>query len=92
MLVGFSPSRLGKPLSLGAGLLLGRDARKLGWQPLCIFCTIWLKRNSIAFDNKEFSMPRMKSSFVYHLWSWTNLYMVDGPSSLVDFLTWLSCK
>ena len=59
---------------------------------VCIFWTIWLERNKIAFDNKEFSMRRMKSSFVYNLWSWTNLYMVDRPSSLVDFLTWLGSK
>ena len=29
-MVGFSPSRLERPFSLGTGLLLGRDAGKLG--------------------------------------------------------------
>ena len=60
--------------------------------PLCIFWTIWLERNSIAFDNKEFSMQRMKFYFVCNLLSWTNLYMVDRPCSLVDFLTWSGYK
>ena len=68
------------------GLLLGRDARKLGWQPLYAFFGLFgLKKNNIAFNNKEFSMLRMKSSFVCNLWSWANLYMGDRPSSLVEF-------
>ena len=60
--------------------------------PLCIFGTIWLERNGIAFGKKEFSMQWMKSSFVCKLWSLTNLYMVGRLSSLADFLTWLGCK
>ena len=72
---------------------VGKNCKK-AWMkaPLCIFWTIWLERNSIYFDNKDFSMQRMKSSFVCNLWSWTNLYMVDRPSSPTDFLNWLGCR
>ena len=67
---------------------MGRDTRKLGWQPLYAFFGLFGSKEIVStFDNKEFSMQRMKSSFVYNLWSWINLYMVDRPSSLVDFLT-----
>ena len=72
---------------------VGKRCKK-AWMvaPPRIFWTIWLERNNIAFDNKDFSMQRMKSSFVCNFWSWTNLNMVDRPSSLVDFLTWLGCR
>ena len=47
--------------------------------------TICRQRNRIAFDNEDISVNRMKSSFLCNLWSWTNLYIVDRPRSLVDF-------
>ena len=59
--------------------------------PLIIFWTIWCKKN-ISFDNKEFSAQRMKSSFLCNFWSLTNLYMIDRPRTLVDFLTWLGYR
>ena len=37
------------------------------------------------FDNIVFSSQRMKSSFLYNFWTWTYLYIVDKPSSLIDF-------
>ena len=51
--------------------------------PLVIFWTIWRERNNIVFDNIVFSAQRMKSSFLYNFWSWTYLYIMDKPSSLM---------
>ena len=47
---------------------------------------------SNLFINKDFSAQRMKSSFICNLWSWSNVYIVERPRSLVDFLTWLGCS
>ena len=65
--------------------------RKRVWMaaPLCLFWTLWLERNRVAFENKIPSAFRMKSSFLFTLWSWAKLYSADNLSSLVDFLTWL---
>ena len=49
--------------------------------PLCIFWTLWKERNMLAFDNAEFSIQRMKNSFVD----------VD-PLSLFSFIDWLNSK
>ena len=47
---------------------------------------------SNLFINKDFSAQRMKTSFICNLWSWSNVYIVERPRSLVDFLTWLGCS
>ena len=62
--------------------------RKKAWMaaPLNIFWSIWRERNYIAFENKDFSAQRMKASFIYNLWSWSNMYIVERSRSLVDFL------
>ena len=36
---------------------------------------MWKERNRIVFDNEEFSVHRLKYSFVCSLWSWTRLYI-----------------
>ena len=71
---------------------MGKKCKK-AWMaaPLVIFWTIERKRNNIVFDNIVFSSQRMKS-FLYNFWSWTYLYIVDKPSSLIDFLTWMGCR
>ena len=63
------------------------EKRKKAWMatPLMISWTIWQERNSIVFDNIVFSTQRMKSSFLYNFLSLTYLYIVDKPSSLIDF-------
>ena len=65
--------------------------RKVAWQvgPLCLFWVIWKARNSIAFEDCVLSIQRLKSSFVYLLWSETNLWIKDGPSTLIDFIDWV---
>ena len=68
--------------------------RKKAWMaaPLSIFWSIWWERNYIAFENKGLSAQRMKASFICNLCSWSNVYIVERPRSLVDFLTWLGCR
>ena len=60
--------------------------------PLCIFWTIWWERNSLVFEDVNISINRMNSTFLCNLWSWVNLYSVERPRSLIDFLTWVGCK
>ena len=65
--------------------------RKRVWMaaPLCIFWTLWMERNRVVFENEVPSAHRMKSFFLFSLWSWAKLYSVDNVNSLVDFLTWM---
>ena len=48
--------------------------------------------NRAAFENETPSALRMKSSFLFTLWSWAKLYSVDNLNSLVEFLTWLGYR
>ena len=47
---------------------------------LCLFWVIWKARNLIAFEDCGLSIQKLKVSFVYLLWSETNLWIKDGPS------------
>ena len=48
--------------------------------------------NKIAFEDDVLSIQRLKSSFIYFLWSETELLINDGPPSLVGFIDWVgSC-
>ena len=60
--------------------------------PLCLFWTLWNERNREAFENETPSVLRMKSSFLFSLWSRAKLYSVDNLNSLVEFLTWLGYR
>ena len=53
--------------------------------PLCLIWAIWKERNRIVFDNVTFSFPRIKSSFVSMLTSWTGFIEVE-EGSLVKIL------
>ena len=67
--------------------------RRHGWQPLCaFFWTIWRERNRLVFEDVNISVNRVKSTFLYNLWSWVNLYSVERPRSLIGFLTRVGCK
>ena len=68
--------------------------RKRVWMaaPLCIFWTLWLERNRVVFKNEVPSAHRMKSSFLFSLWSWAKLYSVDNLDSLVGFLSWMGYR
>ncbi|RVW47380.1 hypothetical protein CK203_090340 [Vitis vinifera] len=71
------------------GSFVGKK-RKVAWQlgPLYLFWVIWKARNSIAFEDCELSIQRLKASFVYFLWSESKLWIKDGPSTLIDFINW----
>ena len=60
--------------------------------PLCLLWSVWKERNRLAFRNKEFSLQRLKYSFVCNLWSWVKVSLVLSPSSLVSFLDWIDSK
>ena len=63
--------------------------RKRVWlaAPLCLFWTLWNERNRAVFENETPSALRMKSSFLFTLWSWAKLYSVDNLNYLIEFLT-----
>ena len=75
------------------GTFVGKT-RKKTWQmaSLCIFWSVWKERNLLAFGNEEFSLQRLKYSFVCNLWSWVRVFIVLSPSSLVSFFEWLGSK
>ena len=75
------------------GSFVGKRRNK-AWMatPFCISWTIWRERNILVFEDVTISINRMKSTFLCNLWSWVNLYSVERPRSLVDFLTWVGCK
>ena len=70
------------------------EKRKKAWKLalLCLFWTVWKEKNRIAFDNEEFSVHRLKNSFVCSFWSWTKLYIDVGPLPLINFFYWLSSR
>ena len=72
------------------GSFVGKRRREI-WRvdPLCIFWTVWKVRNKIAFEDDVLSIQRLKSSFIYFLWSETKLFIKDGPSTLVGFIDWV---
>ena len=53
--------------------------------PLCLFWSIWRERNKIAFDDERCSVHRLKTSFVYSLWSWSNVPITEKSDSLMGF-------
>ena len=67
---------------------------KKAWMaaPMCIFWTLWREINRLVFEDVNVSVNRMKSTFLCNLWSWVNLYSVEKPRPLIDFLTWVGCK
>ena len=75
------------------GAFVGKTCKK-DWQmaPLCIFWSVWKERNLLAFGNEEFSLHRLKYSFVCNIWFWVRVSIVLSPSSFVSFLDWLGSK
>ena len=58
--------------------------------PLCLFWTGWKVRNKIFFEDLELSIQKLKSSFVYNLWSEAKMFLKDSPGTLVEFIDWLN--
>ena len=75
------------------GSFVGKKRLK-AWMatPLYLFWSIWHERNKIAFDDERCSVHRSKTSFVFSLWSWSNVHITENSDSLMDFLVWMGCK
>ena len=75
------------------GSFVGKK-RKVVWQlePLFLFWVFWKARNTMAFEDCVLSIQRLKASFVYLLWSETNLWIKDGSSTLIDFIDWVCLR
>ena len=39
----------------------------------------------LVFENEDFSIQRLKYSFVCNLWSWSKLCIAEGPNSLINY-------
>ncbi|RVX17793.1 hypothetical protein CK203_004242 [Vitis vinifera] len=87
------PSSARETLIEWRGFMLGKKHRKV-WKaaPLCLFWAVWMERNRIAFDNEDFSVHRLKNSFVCNLWVWTKSIVNEGPLTLPSFLDWLGAR
>ena len=48
-----------------------------------------LRRNKRAFENEEQSGQGLKYAFLCNLWDWSRLFLIFGPSSVVDFVNWV---
>lgn len=66
---------------------VGKKQRKV-WQARasCLSWTVWKTRNRIAFRDGILSMQKLKTPFVWHLWSETKLSIKDDPLTLVAFI------
>ena len=38
------------------------------------------------------SIQRLKTSFIFLLWSGTKLSISNGPSTIAEFIDWVRCK
>ena len=65
--------------------------RKKAWKvaPLCLFWSIWRKRNRRTFENCECSNHSFKSSFLYLSGDQVRQYIGVGSLSTLDFVDWL---
>ena len=65
--------------------------RKNVWRatPLCLFWTVWKKRNLRAFENEEHSVQFLKMFFSRNLFAWVKRYTEILSLSLFDFFEWL---
>ena len=51
----------------------------------CLFWMVWKMRNMIAFRYELLSIQKLKASFVFILWSETELNLVDIPHLLIGW-------
>ena len=75
------------------GAFVGKT-RKKAWKmtSLYIFWTVLKEKNMLALGNEEFSLQKLKNSFVCYLWSWVRVPILLNLSSLVNFFDWLGSK
>ena len=60
--------------------------------PVCLFWTVWHKRNLLVFEDKATSDQRTKFIFLSKLWTMANTHSLEKTNSLVDFLTWMGTR
>ena len=87
------PSSARETLIEWKGFMLGKK-HSMVWKAalLCLFWAVWMEKNRIAFDNEDFSVHRLKNSFVCNLWVWTKSIVNEGPLTLPSFLDWLGAR
>ncbi|RVW51870.1 putative ribonuclease H protein [Vitis vinifera] len=79
--------RLRRRFRGGMGLLWGRRGRVFGKQVLCAFFGRFGRQGTkLLFEEEELSIQRLKTSFIYFLWSEMKRSIKDGPLTLVDFV------
>ena len=67
--------------------------RKKVWQSApCLFWTMWKTRNRIVFKDDFLFIQKLKYLILFLLWSESKLSIENGPSTLVGFIDWVSCK
>lgn len=59
------------------------------WGRYAFFCTVWKARNDIVFRDDVLSTQRLKSSFAHFLRSETKVFLVDGQTTLVNFIDYV---
>ena len=75
------------------GAPVGNKRKKI-WMatPVCLFWTVWHKRNLMVFEDKATSDQRTKFLFLSKLWTMANTHSYEKTNSLVEFLTWLGTR
>lgn len=74
------------------GPLWVKLAKSLGSGPIIYFLDSVKGKEHASFDNAEFSIQRMKNSFVCKLRSWSKVSVDVDPLSLFSFIDWLNSK
>ena len=87
------PNSVFQMLLAWQGAPVGNKRKKI-WMatPVCLFWTVWHKRNLMVFEDKATSDQRTKFLFLSKLWTMANTHSFEKTNSLVEFLTWLGTR
>ena len=71
--------------------ILVRKSERKAWRaaPFCLFWAIWKERNRVMFENEEFSLNRLRSTFVYPFCSWAGA-VVNSNSFVTKLIALLT--
>ena len=75
------------------GTFVGKK-RKKAWNaaPLCLFWTLWKKRNRRIFEDTELADQAILRSFLYMFSDWVRIHVDCTSWSVFYFIDWLGCK
>ena len=59
---------------------------------MCLFQTLWMKRNRRAFEDLEKREQTIKLSFMNTFVEWVKLYVDVNSMSLIGFVDWIIYK